>query len=246
MAADPVPVIAAGQARGEGRLIGTGISVCIVEDDDDLREELELALSSQGFLVRAFPESRDLYADLLREPAQLLLLDLGLPGEDGHSVLRRLKDAMRIGVVICSARTEVDERVRSMMTGADAFLVKPVDLRELVATLISVHRRVSGHATRGRERPWAIDDNGWTLHAPDGSLIPLTPSERTVMQAMFASPGVAVMRDDLVAALGHSSDYYLDHRLDMLISRLRRKVRDLCGERLPLRAVRGIGFVFRP
>jgi DNA-binding response OmpR family regulator len=227
-------------------LVGSGIGVCIVEDDEDLREELSLALSARGFFVRAFAESRDLYAALLREPSQLLLLDLGLPGEDGHSVVRRLKDAMRIGIVICSARTEVDERVRSMMAGADAYLVKPVDVRELVATLISVHRRVSGDTAAGAPAEWFLDDNGWTLRTPGSGEVALTPAERTVLQALFATPGVAVSRESIIASLGHSTDYYLDHRLDMVLSRLRRKVRDACGDALPLRAVRGVGFVFRP
>lgn len=227
-------------------MVGAGISVCVVEDDEDLRDEIGLALSGAGFSVRAFDDSRDLYASLLGEPAHLLLLDLGLPGEDGHSILRRLKEVMSIGIVIHSARTEVDERVTTMLNGADAYLVKPVELRELIATLISVHRRVSGaQAPDAKPARWVLADNGWSITTPGGREVPLTPSERTVMQCLFAQPDRTVSRDDLFAALGHSFDSYLDHRLDMLFSRLRRKVRDDFGESLPVRAVRGVGFILK-
>ncbi|WP_162925770.1 response regulator transcription factor [Isoalcanivorax indicus] len=229
-------------------MIGKGIRVCVVEDDEDLREELVCALSREGFEVRAFPGSRELYAALLHQSTDLLLLDLGLPGEDGHTIMRRLKDAMPVGIVICSARSAVDERVLSMMTGADAYLVKPVDMRELVATLISVYRRL-GKSTAPAlpDAPrWSLADEGWTLRAPDGASLPLSPSEGTVLKLLFSTPGQPVSRDSIVQALGHNSDYYLDHRLDMLFSRLRRKVREHCGERLPVRAVRGIGFILRP
>ncbi|MCH8544643.1 MAG: response regulator transcription factor [Alcanivorax sp.] len=225
-------------------LIGKGINVCIVEDDDDLREEFACALTRAGFTVRAFSAATELYAALLRQPAQLLLLDLGLPGEDGHTIMRRLRDIMPIGIVICSARSAMDERVRSMMTGADAYLVKPVDLRELVATLISVHRRVSKLAVDPPPaQDWALTDNGWTLRCPDGKKLPLTASESTVLKLLFDTPGKPVPRELMIAALGHNSDYYLNQRLDMMISRLRRKVREGCDSRLPLRAVRSIGFI---
>lgn len=229
-------------------MVGKGIRVCVVEDDEDLREELVCALSREGFDVRAFPGSRELYAALLQQGTDLLLLDLGLPGEDGHAIMRRLRDAMPIGIVICSARSAVDERVVSMMTGADAYLVKPVDMRELVATLISVHRRLTRAtaAALPEVNGWSLTDNGWSLQSPDGTTLPLSPSEGTVLRLLFTTPGQPVPRDHIVQALGHNSDYYLDHRLDMLFSRLRRKVREHCGERLPLRAVRGVGFILRP
>ncbi|MBZ2188856.1 response regulator transcription factor [Alcanivorax sp. JB21] len=229
-------------------MIGKGIRVCVVEDDDDLREELACALSRDGFDVRAFSGSLDLYAALLHQPADLLLLDLGLPGEDGHTIMRRLKDAMPLGIVICSARSAMDERVSTMMTGADAYLVKPVDMRELVATLVSVHRRLSKTIAISSPEPpgWSLIDDGWSLRTPEGATLPLTASEGAVLRLLFTAPGQPVSRDSIVQALGHSSDYYLDHRLDMLLSRLRRKVRELSGLRLPLRAVRGVGFILHP
>ncbi|MCH8544639.1 MAG: response regulator transcription factor [Alcanivorax sp.] len=230
-------------------MTGNGINVCIVEDDTELRQLFTYALTHAGFTVRAFPGSRELYAELLREPTELLLLDLGLPGEDGHAIMRRLRNTMSIdiGIVICSARNTVDERIRSMMTGADAYLVKPVDLRELVATLLTVHRRVRKAVTNvPNTTTWSLIDNGWSLRCPDGESLALTASESSVLKLLFETPGKPVPREVMIAALGHSSDYYLDHRLDMVFTRLRRKVREGCTARLPLRAVRGVGFILSP
>lgn len=222
---------------------GTGLEVCVVEDDADFREEMQTALQRAGFAVRAFCDSLELYAGLLEQPCDLLVLDLGLPGEDGRSVMRRLKAVMKTGVVIVTARGDVDSRVDCMMDGADAYLVKPVDFRELVATLVSVSRRAVATPALPGAPAWQLQDDGWTLAAPTGGVVSLTPSERSVVSALFADAGRVVSREALIVALGHDTDYYLEHRLDMLISRLRRKVREGTGIPLPVRAVRGAGFM---
>lgn len=228
-------------------MIGEGIDVCIVEDNDDLREEMACALSQQGFAVRAFADARGLYAGLLQEPTSLLVLDLSLPDEDGRAVMARIIDMMPVGIVICSARTAVEERIDSMIAGADAYLVKPVNVDELAATLVSVHRRMTSQSGSAPRKPrWRLEDDGWTLCSPKGKKVPLTGSESTVLVLLFANTGKPVPRERLIEALGHDSDYFLDHRLDMLFSRLRRKVRESASERLPLRAIRGVGFIVSP
>ena len=232
--------------------VGSGIEIFVVEDDDDLREEVSLGLEDFGFSVRAFPASREMYRGLLQHRCDVVVLDVGLPGEDGFSIARHLRALGVVGIVMLTARDGVDDRVRGLMDGADAYLSKPADLDELAATLVSVHRRVKAAAWRGdvaqeagasTEAGWAMTEDGWSLLVPGGGLVALTPSERILLRSLFGKVNALVGREALIAALGHRADYYLDHRLDMLISRLRAKVKAETGRVLPLRAVRGQGFI---
>lgn len=222
---------------------GTGISVYIVEDDADLREELALGLGDFGFTVRGFSCSREFYRGLLEAPCDIAVLDLGLPDEDGLSVAAYLNDISNTGIVVLTGRRDMDERVRGLLGGADAYLVKPVDLRELAATLISVHRRI-GEVTAPPplSATWVLAQDGWVLQTPNEKTVSLTPGERVLLQCLFEHANRTVSREQLIIALGHRPDYYLDHRLDMLVSRLRRKV-GATGVNLPLRAVRGVGLL---
>jgi DNA-binding response OmpR family regulator len=225
------------------------ISVCTVEDDDDLREEIIVALELRGFTVRGFSCSRDFYKGQLQAPCDIIILDIGLPGEDGIAVAEFLHETSHAGIIMLTGHNQVEERVRALLGGADTYLVKPVDFDELAANILSLARRVSktnpGRAENDAETGlgWRLSINTWSLLAPDGTQVALTLAEHKLMAALFSTPGLTVTREALVNALGHRSDYYYSHRLDMLISRLRRKVFDATAETLPLRVVRGVGFV---
>ncbi len=225
-------------------LVGSGIAVCIVEDDEGLRDQASEALERMGFAVRAYADARGLYLGLLQAPCDVLVLDLNLRGEDGFTIVEQLRGVCSTGIVILTARDDVDMLVHCLTNGADAYLVKPVDFRQLAATLVSLARRL-GRRQTGTAQPsdWQLAGDGWTLVAPDGQQLGLTASERSLLGELFGQANTAVRRDAIIAALGHHSDYYLDHRLDMLISRLRRKVNEAIGIPLPLKAVRGIGFM---
>lgn len=224
--------------------VGSGIEICIVEDDESLRQAIAQALRGMGFGVRGFADSRGLYLGLLQAPCDVLLLDLNLAGEDGFTIVEQLRGVCSPGIVILTARDDADMLVHCLTNGADAYLVKPVDFRQLAATLVSLARRL-GRGQTGTAQPsdWQLAGDGWTLVAPDGKQLGLTASERALLGELFGQANTAVRRDAIIAALGHHPDYYLDHRLDMLISRLRRKVNEAIGIPLPLKAVRGIGFM---
>ena len=224
--------------------IGKGVAVCIVEDDEGVREHVALALSRMDFSVRSYADARELYLGLLKAPCDVLILDLDLAGEDGFGIVEQLRGVTSPGILILTACDDPDTMERCLLKGADAYLVKPVEPRLLAATLISISRRTQGLAAgAGRSTDWRLVGDGWTLVAPDGQQVDLTVSERTLLGLLFERANTAVQRDAITRALGHQPDYYLDHRLDMLVSRLRRKVSDALGTPLPLRAVRGIGFM---
>lgn len=233
------------------------LEICVVEDEADFREEIVEALREAGFGVRDFPGSRELYAALLAAPCDILILDVGLPGEDGFSVAERLRGLGSMGIIMLTARGQTEDRVRALLGGADMYLVKPVDLRELVASIGSLARRLhlngltgapegagDGRA-QGSVRSWSLSPDGWTLFDPEGSSMPLTAQERGFLQCLWARAGEAVSREDLAVALGGDPYEYDFHRLDTLVSRLRRKATG-AGMALPLRAVRGTGYLFIP
>lgn len=228
----------------------TQLQICIVEDEVDLREELVDTLLESGYGVRGFSESRDLYVSLLAAPCDIVILDIGLPGEDGFSIAERLHKLGTMGIIMLSARVDSRDRVQALRGGADIYLTKPVDLHELLAVISSLSRRLAAPLTQPaalEEAPsvWSLSADGWTLLDPIGFSLSLTSQERAFLQCLWKNLGQAVRREDLVEALGGDPYEYDYHRLDTLVSRLRRKVADV-GLTLPVRAVRGIGYVVTP
>ena len=215
--------------------------VAVVEDDPDLLEELAAGLEEQGFRVIACPSAEAFWRASAQMEFDLVVLDVGLPGEDGYSVLRRLSDRMDIGKVMLTARALPAEQALGLISGADAYLTKPTDLIVLAATLRSVLRRMRNAAPP--PQAWRLVDGGWSLRAPDGQLFELTGSEKTMMESLMERPGEAIARDALIARLSDGTSDFDPHRLDVLVHRLRKKLsnRQL---RLPVRAIYRGGFVF--
>lgn len=127
-----------------GNWAGKRLEICVVEDEEDLREEIVESLQEAGFNVRGFPASRELYASLLMARCDIAILDIGLPGEDGFSIATRLRELGSIGIIMLTARSHMDDRLLGLQSGADIYLVKPVDFVELEAVVLSLARRVVG------------------------------------------------------------------------------------------------------
>ncbi len=232
------------------------LRVALLEDDDVLRERVLLpGLQRHGFEVIALRTIRALLALLRSASVELIVLDIGLPDGDGFGLTRQLQ-AMRpaLGIVILSGRGDQPDRLRGLSQGADAYLVKPVEIEMLAATLFSVARRLPRGAADAPSVPataapdaWQLQDDGWCLFAPDGSAVPLTGSERLVLQCLWQSSGRLVSRSALLTALGGSLGIEIDpHRLDALLHRLRHKVLERSGTALPLTSVRGAGYLLMP
>lgn len=228
------------------------LEICVVEDEVELREEIVESLQEAGFHVRGFSASRELYASLLHTPCDIVVLDVGLPDEDGFSIAECLTGLGSIGIIMLTARAENEERVRGLKHGADAYLVKPTDLRVLEATIISLARRLKKDgdtvaaampAPTPANKSWALSEDAWTLFDPAGCALPLSAQERVFLRCLLEQPGTAVAREALVAALSADPCEYDLHRLDAMVNRLRKKASDQ-GVSLPLRAVRGIGYLF--
>lgn len=218
--------------------------IYLVEDEADLREELVLSLGAMGFDAEGFSDAAEFYRALVARRCDIAVIDVGLPGEDGFSVARHLGTAGDIGVVMLTARRAIEDRLQGLHDGADAYLVKPVDVRELAATLRAVSRRLTSNSIPLKPAgAWALAEGGWVLRDPERRELSLTTAERAFLNCLFENRGHAVKRDQLIVALGGNTFDFDPHRLDSLASRLRRKAAEV-GINLPLRSVRNTGYVF--
>ncbi|GAM10099.1 transcriptional regulatory protein PhoP [Geobacter sp. OR-1] len=217
------------------------LNVVIVEDDPELRDILASGLRYFGHTVHAVSDGKALDAEMAVFPPDIVILDLGLPEEDGIDIAARLRSNCGCGIVMITARGKLYERVTGLEAGADLYFVKPVDIRELDAALRSLARRISLIS-----RPlWRFEPLTSKLTTPSGVEIRLTAHECILMRKLLERPGENVPRREIFSALRQPDDLYADKRLETMISRLRAKVRAADPDtELPVRARHNLGYAF--
>ncbi|MEN1943684.1 response regulator transcription factor [Luteimonas sp. MJ293] len=221
------------------------VQLAVVEDDIEFREQILLPiLLRAGFAVTGMGSALELYRDLLSSAYDLVLLDLGLPDEDGLSIARRLREqSPSLGIVMLSGAVGEHWRQRALEAGVDAWLAKPADMDEVVATLRNLAGRVARERSAGGGSGWKLEAGGWLLVCPEGAGLDLGMAEREVLALLADNPGAPVSREALIARLSGPAEDFDPHRLEMLVYRLRRKCRQELGQELPLKAVRGVGYM---
>lgn len=248
-------------AASDGAVL-SGLSIAVVEDDAELAAMIVDELRIAGAQAVALSSAEALYRRLLSQSFDLVVLDIGLPGEDGYSVagyLRRV--APQTGIVMLTGRGGVGDMARGLREGADLFLVKPLDMDVLAAAVASVRRRLPAMAgTRAASAAlasaasgpapalpagtdWRLSEDGWTLHAPGGHTLALSEAERGLLLQLFAHRGAPVSRETLIAGIAGAPWAFDPHRLEVMVHRLRVRVRTACQHALPVRAVRGRGYL---
>ena len=222
-------------------------SVLIVEDDIDLRDELADYLSQQGYAVQGVSTVRAA-EEALSNTIDLLVLDINLPDGNGFDLCLRLRPYLRSGIVMCTGRSERSLRIDSLKGGADAYLVKPIDPEELLATLISVQRRSQPQAPSffnlSPPVQWRLDSQRSSLLTPNGKTVSLSQGEVLLLASLFHEPQQQISRLALLAAFKDAETPSDGRRIEALVSRLRRKVLDTTGQALPVTSVYGKGYAF--
>lgn len=223
------------------------LRVYLVEDDDDLREELVLHLARAGFEVQGLADAPAFYKAHALARCDIAVLDIGLEGEDGLSIAALLRASGPFGIVMASARGAVRDRVDALHQGADVYMVKPIHIEELVATIRMLGSRVRAVAlppdTPAATIGWLLKEGGWWLCDPEGRQMKLTTIERAFTARLFQAEGAVVSREHLSESLSGTRQDFDLKRLDVIASRLRRKAGE-AGMQLPLHVVRGVGFQF--
>ena len=226
----------------------SALRLVVCEDDPDLLAILLAGLPHFGIDARGVANGEALDRALVQHRPTVVVLDIGLPGEDGLSIARRLRAAggAPIGIILLTARGALDDRLEGLRDGADVYFVKPVDLRELAFAVRNLHRRVSPPAQEeAGVGVYTLDPLHSQLGLPTGEQVPLTATELRILQALAQNPGEVVERVDLLRNLQLPMDLPGMQRLETQISRLRSKVRKHSGaESLPLHARHGVGYAF--
>lgn len=219
-------------------------SIILVEDNQLLREELQEFLSEEGYTVRGVDCGRDLNAALMQGRADILILDLNLPEEDGLEIARRIKLSMpALGIIILTARVRSVDRLEGYVAGADIFLTKPTRPEELLTVVNNLLSRIRPHGSDAADASWRLDVAGMRLHGPAGLPLSLTQTE-IILLTELAFFGRCVDHQTLIARLGDmdQSDKVNKARIEVLVSRLRSKLEAIPLDGFHLKAVRGQGY----
>lgn len=229
--------------------------VLVCDDEVDVREMLVEYLSRRGFRVSAAGNAAELRRSIAEDPPALILLDINMPGEDGLTVLRSLRgERAGVRVIMLTAAGEVVDRIVGLELGADDYLAKPVDLRELAARIRAVLRRdeqpMSAPPSEPRQRhpfgkAW-LDVDAARLEAEDGTEIPLTAMEFNLLKLFARNRGRVLNRDQILEGAHDQPWDPFDRSIDIRVSRIRRKIERNPQKPEVIRTVRGVGYIYDP
>jgi two-component system phosphate regulon response regulator OmpR len=229
--------------------------VLIVEDDREVREAVADYLASHGYDCAQAADGKAMRAALAEGAPDLVLLDLRLPGEDGLSLARWLRDNHSVAIIMVTAAGDVVDRVVGLEVGADDYLGKPFDLRELLARVKSVLRR-GGKSERKPAKAGAtqrvpigacqLDLDTHQLIGQKGEEIPLTGMEFDLLRVFSEHPNRVLSRDQLLTLTRNREWEPFDRSIDIRIARLRRKIEADPEKPRTIKTVRGAGYIFIP
>lgn len=227
------------------------ISILIVDDDVQIRHLLSDYLADFGMSVVAVGDGKEMKEELENRTFNLVILDLMLPGEDGISLCRNLRANSDIPILMLTARGESMDRVVGLEVGADDYMVKPFEPRELVARINSILRRFQAGHEASKEPIESITFMGWRLNhvlrqlvSPQNMIIPLSNAEFRLLNVFLEHPNRVLSRDFLLdQARGRNMELF-DRSIDLLVSRLRQKIQDDPRSPSLIKTVRGEGYIF--
>ncbi|HEX2198696.1 MAG TPA: response regulator [Burkholderiales bacterium] len=226
--------------------------VLIVEDDRQVRETVADYLQTQGCEVAQAGDGTAMRQALAQRLPDLVLLDVRLPGEDGLALARWLRERHELPIIMVTAAGEVIDRVVGLEVGADDYIGKPFDLRELLARIKSVLRRARAPAAspaasrRVSFGPCTLDLDRHQLIGRGGEEIPLTGMEFDLLRAFAEHPNRVLSRDQLLTLTRNREWEPFDRSIDIRIARLRRKIEADPDKPKTIKTVRGSGYIFIP
>ena len=226
-----------------------GARLLVVDDDPEIRELTEAYLSKQGFEVDCVDGGKAMDAYLADRRPDLIVLDLMLPGEQGLSIARRLKGERDIPIIIVSAQGEDIDRIVGLEVGADDYLGKPFNPRELLARVRAVLRRIGPSAETTEQRirfgPFELDTPAHRLTRA-GTPVPLTSGEFDLLCVLTAHPNKVLDRDRILDLLTGAERSPFDRSIDVRVTRLRGKIEPDPAEPIYIKTIWGKGYMFCP
>jgi two-component system phosphate regulon response regulator OmpR len=230
--------------------------VLIVEDDASVRRMVADYLAEHGYTVAEADGGAAMRAEIERDLPDVVLLDVRMPGEDGLTLARYLRERYDVGIIMVTGASGVVDRVVGLEIGADDYITKPFDPRELLARLKSVMRRIQASPPAHASRPAAsnrivvgrcvLDMDSHQLFGDDGQELPMTAMEFDLLKVFVESPNKVLSRDQILTATRNREWEPFDRSIDIRIARLRRKVESDPENPQAIRTVRGAGYMFVP
>ena len=244
--------------------------IAVLDDEVDITQLLADYLRGHGYRVTPVHDGRSLMALMRADPPALVLLDLGLPGEDGFSIARQLREHWRCGLVIVTGRGDSVDKVVGLEVGADDYVTKPFDLRELLARIKAVLRRLAPddlqvQVQRGLQGPpahtlptaqtpraslrfagWTLDTAARSLTNPQGIEVVLTSGEFDLLRAFALHAGRVLSRDFLLEQTRGREAGPFDRTIDVQVGRLRKKLEVDAEDPKIIKSVRGAGYIMVP
>jgi len=238
--------------------VSSAVHIAVLDDDAEITHLLAGYLRNQGYRVSETHAGPALLRLMAADPPDLVLLDLGLPGEDGFSIARQLREHWHCGLVIVTGRGDAVDKVVGLEVGADDYVTKPFDLRELLARIKAVLRRTlapptpTGAATpeaaaqRYRFAEWELDRAARRLVDPAGRDVALTGGEFDLLSVFLAHPGRVLSRDFLLEQTRGREAAPFDRTIDVQVGRLRKKLEADVDDPRIIKSVRSAGYILVP
>jgi two-component system, OmpR family, phosphate regulon response regulator OmpR len=230
-------------------------SILVVDDDKDVRDTIRDYFEFCGFDVFVAGDGDSMRTILASRPIEIVLMDLNLPGEDGLALTRELRASRPVGVIMLTAAGQTIDRIIGLEMGADDYVPKPFDPRELLARVKSVLRRLRERPkevpTSGEEKPEVVRMGSCTLdlaahrlYDASGGEIPLTSMEFDLLQAFARHPDRVLSRERLLELAHNRDGDVFDRSIDLRIARIRKKIEQDATKPQVLKTVRGAGYMF--
>lgn len=223
--------------------------ILIVEDEPVTRAKLAAYLTAEGFQVSEAADARDMKAIVSKTIPDVVLLDINLPDESGLILARELRAKSSVGIILVTARQDETDRIVGLEIGADDYITKPFNPRELVVRVRNLQRRVAPSMAAERSASglysfsgWRLDCDARQLTSPAGENVRLTRGEFDVLAALARNAGRALTRDQLLDMTQHDGEAVIDRTIDVLVGRLRRKIEGDSRHPGIILTVHGVGY----
>ncbi len=218
------------------------IKVLIIEDDPDLLMTLSLYLKKYGIDTECAEDPYIGLSLLTQHNFSLIILDLTLPGIDGLDVINKIRENSNIPIIISSARNDLTDKVIGLERGADDYMPKPYDPRELVTRIKTILRRTNAVATNEESGDFVVDSSGHNIKFKN-RILELTAAEFDILEILINNKNSAISREQLLYESKHIDDNSSIKNIDVIISRIRNKIAKIDDSKTYVRPVRGVGYM---
>lgn len=223
--------------------------ILFVDDDKRLWRLIQRYLEHAGYQVTCAGSGEELHQNLEQHDIDLILLDINLPGKDGLTLANELRTRSNIPIIFLTARAEIDDKVHGLDVGADDYITKPFEEKELLARVHSVLRRTSNRTadvlrTEAHFAGWKLNMLNQTLTSPGGDRVDITSNEYRLLSTMVSKPNVTIKREEILNILSGREWSPLVRSADMAISKLRKKLSSHSENTDLIKTVRNQGYQF--